>query len=313
MQKLTVFFFDFHLFYKRSEGVCSLLLSQLIPTSRPVPSPRPLTLPYADTFTEYQLGAIPRLLSDMQGCFEIAPASGGRAGVCLRQTALGSPVFWIARGAPFTVVGSPQWDDYSVSGDVLQEVPGWAELLGRASNSGQGAFSAYHLRLEASGTWALLYMDDKVSETLASGMASCRVGTWHTLALKFDGSQITASIDGKVVADRVRSDRTATGMGGFQVSGWHPPKFANLRVPPLPNGPVAYAAVATASTFQLISIVQIVRLFFRRLLRRRDHLLSRAPKLPFRLKAELTRFCRIADDMRGEEHQQLGFVVVGGR
>ncbi len=218
--------------------------------SRPVPPPRPFTLPYADTFAAYRLGATPRLLSDMQGCFEIAPAQGGRTGVCLRQTALGSPVFWIARGTPFTVVGSPQWDDYSVSSDVLQEAPGWVELLGHASNLDQGAFSAYHLRLGESGAWSLLYMDGKVSETLASGTASCRVGTWHTLAMKFDGSQITVSIDSKVVADKVRSDRAATGMVGFQVSGWQPAEFANLKVTPLSGGPVAYATVATASSFQ---------------------------------------------------------------
>lgn len=218
--------------------------------SQPIPQSHPLPLPYADTFTGYRLGATPRLLSDMQGCFEIAPAQGGRAGVCLRQTAIGSPVFWSARGTPFTVVGDLQWGDYSVSSDVLQEAPGWVDLLGHASNVGQGVFSAYHLRLGESGVWSLMYIADKVSETLASGTASCRVGTWHNLALKFDNSQITASIDGKIVADRVRGDRTTGGMVGFQVSSWQPAEFSHLKVTPLPGGRMAYNAVATASTFQ---------------------------------------------------------------
>ncbi len=220
---------------------------------RPIPRSRPLTLPYGDTFAEYPAGATPRLLSDMQGCFETAPALGGRAGLCLRQTASGSPVFWIARGTPFTVVGSPQWEDYFVSSDVLLEAPGWVDLMGRAANLGQGVFAAYHLRLGDSGAWSLLYVDNKASVTLASGSTACHVGTWHSLGLKFDGPQITARIDGAVVADRVTDYRAMNGMVGYQVSGWHPAEFANLAVTPsigVYAGSVALAASATASSFQ---------------------------------------------------------------
>jgi len=220
---------------------------------RPIPPSRKLTLPYTDTFAAYQVGATPRLLSDMQGCFEIARAQGGRRGVCLRQTAVGAPVFWIAGGTPFTVVGNPEWDDYSVFSDFRLEGSGWVDLLGRATSRDQGSFAAYHLRLGHDGAWSLMYIgdrDNKVSETLASGAKASRGGEWHNLAMKFNGSLITASIDGVVVAKNIVSNRTASGMVGYQVGGWQPAEFANLQVLPLPDAPSALRAVAVASSFE---------------------------------------------------------------
>jgi len=220
---------------------------------RPIPPSRKFTLPYHDTFATYHAGATPRLLSDMQGCFEIAPAQGGRRGVCLRQTAVGAPVFWIAAGTPFTVVGSPQWENYSVSSDMLLEGSGWVDLLGRATSRDQGSFAAYHLRLGNDGVWSLMYIgdrDNKVSETLASGATVSRGGEWHNLALKFQDSHITASIDGIVVAKDIVNNRVASGMVGYQVGGWRPAEFANLQVLPLPSSSVAFGSVATASGFE---------------------------------------------------------------
>ena len=215
---------------------------------RTIPPSRKFTLPYRDTFAKYHVGETPRLLSDMQGCFEIAPAQGGRQGVCLRQTAVGAPVFWIARGTPFTVVGNSEWEDYSVSSDMLLEGSGWLDLLGRATSRDQGSFAAYHLRLGDDGAWSLMYIDNKMSETLASGVTAARGDQWHTLALKFQGSLITATIDGVLVANKVVGNRVATGMVGYQVSGWQPAEFANLQVLPLPASSVALRANATASS-----------------------------------------------------------------
>ena len=221
--------------------------------SRPVPPSNAFTLPYADTFAAYHVGATPRLLSDIQGCFEIAPAQGGRPGVCLRQTAVGTPVFWAAQGAPLTVVGNPQWDDYSVSSDFLLQGLGSVDLVGHATSQDQGSFAGYHLRLGNDGAWSLMYIgdhDNRTSETLASGKTTGHSGAWHNLALKFHGSLITASIDGIIVANNIVSKRAASGMVGFQVSGWQPAEFANLQVLPLPGAPAAYRAVATASSFE---------------------------------------------------------------
>ena len=198
-----------------------------------------LSLPYTDSFASYQTGQEATYFASMNGAFETAPCQGGRSGECLRQTAVGTPVCWDdcdSHNQPYTLMGDLSWSNYTVSSDVLFEQSNTtADLLGRVGQQAQNnnGLDAYHLQLSDSGTWTLLKTDDSWnSTTLASGtVAAPGTGTWHNLSLGFQGSTITAKIDGTAVATVTDTSYTG-GQVGLGTTGYYPVEYSNFSVTP---------------------------------------------------------------------------------
>ncbi len=170
----------------------------------------------------------------MNGSFEIAPAGGGRHGRVLRQMAPTAPINWDNTSDPYTLLGDLAWTDYTVTSDVLLEQSGYVELLGRVGT--QAGFSpaninAYYLRVTDGGAWSILKnTSGGTLSTLASGTVSALgTHTWHTLALSFQGSTISATIDGTTVST-VTDSRYSSGQVGVGVSGWQNAQFDNFSV-----------------------------------------------------------------------------------
>jgi len=200
------------------------------------PARSPLALPYSDSFDGYTTGTEAKYLMDWQGAFEVTGCGGGRGGKCVRQMSPQKPITWDALTDPHALLGETGWGNYTVSSDVLLEQPGYAELLGRAGGHDYdrtGGQNAYRLRLSDTGAWSVLSSStDGTLTTLARGtVAAPGTGTWHTLALTFDGTTITALVDGTRVGSV--TDRTwAAGQIGYGTSQGETAQFDNLSITP---------------------------------------------------------------------------------
>jgi Glycosyl hydrolase family 59/F5/8 type C domain len=237
------------------------------------PPPAPLRLPYRDGFDSYASGATPRYISDLDGAFEVAPCTG-RPGHCLRQVIDSQPVWWNGwLKRPVTIVGDlKSWRDYDVNVDSRLDGDGWTELLGRVDGQWADAVSGVHLRLSSTGEWQLydenLQGQDSTlcvpsnpacagvapqrarpvqRRMLASGRTPATAGTWHRLGLRFSGDQVTAYLDGRVLA-RADDPAHASGQAGLGVSPWRRAEFDDLSVTPVaPSGDVRYLPGQTLS------------------------------------------------------------------
>jgi hypothetical protein len=209
-------------------------------TIPPVRSPLPL--PYKDSFQNTPLGKTPKYFSDQHGTFEIALTKGG--GQCLRQAVSMKPVYWNSDADPGTLIGDPEWRDYTVKSEVLLEQPGYVEVLGRVSGTKeQNILPGYHLRLSDGTHWTLFYRTSaKKPEDieLASGELAAPAGTgkWHSLMLGFHGYQVTASIDGQTVvngltdhhSDEALARKAIPCFTGYATSRWENAEFRNFEV-----------------------------------------------------------------------------------
>jgi O-glycosyl hydrolase len=197
------------------------------------PSPSAWALPYHDNFDSYPADATPRYISDLGGTFATAPCRGGRTGMCLRSVVSAQPVLWNGLdNYPLTIVGDPaNWHDYQVGVDAMLEQSGAVDLGGRVING----VSGYHLIVRSTGQWTLTKVNPSgTATTLASGTASFPVGTWHRLTLKMRALEVTAAIDGTVLA--TVSDQTYdTGQVSLAGSAWQNAEFDNLVVTPSPG------------------------------------------------------------------------------
>jgi len=197
------------------------------------PPPTSLSLPYSDNFQSYSVGQEARYFSDQNGAFEIAAAGGGRSGLVMRQMAPIAPHNWEDPSDPYTLLGDVTWSNYTVSSDVLLEQAGYVELMGRLGTiqRSPAKINAYYLRVTDGGAWSIL--KNSISGTIttlnAGSIASLGTNTWHTLALAFQGSTITATIDGKTVGTATDGSY-GTGQVGVGVSGWQNAQFANFSV-----------------------------------------------------------------------------------
>jgi hypothetical protein len=194
------------------------------------------TLPYSDTFDGYATGTEAKYLMDWQGAFEVVGCGGGRTGQCVRQMSAQAPITWDPLTDPHALLGDVSWNNYTVSSDVMLEKAGYAELIGRAgSQSYQGAagLNAYHLRVSDNGSWSILNSNTNGNvSTLTSGtVAALGTGHWHTLALSFSGSTITASIDGSQVGS-VNDYTWGAGQVGYATSQGETAQFDNLSITP---------------------------------------------------------------------------------
>jgi hypothetical protein len=211
-----------------------------------------LTLPYSDSLGGAASGSEPKLLSDMTGAFESAPCGGGRTGDCLRQMAVGTPVRWTNEpyDAPYTLLGTPAWSDYTVAADALLEQSGSVELVGRAEaqNTNNNGLNAYHLRVSDTGAWSILRSDSTWTfTTLASGTGpALGTGAWHRLALTMQGTTISASVDGTALGSAVTDASYGSGLAGLGVLGYYGAQFANLSITPA-------TTAALSGTYQIVN------------------------------------------------------------
>ncbi|MER7272561.1 ricin-type beta-trefoil lectin domain protein [Micromonospora carbonacea] len=195
-----------------------------------------LSLPYSDNFDSYPAGKLARYLQDNQGAFETAACGGGRAGMCLRQSSPMAPITWKTLADPSTYGGNLNWNNYTVSADVLLEKAGYVQLEGRVGSQNLdpvSAQNAYFLRVTDAGAWSILRNNTSNQLTTLRSGAVAALGTnrWHSLALGFSGSTITATVDGVTVGTATDSSFGA-GLVGFGTSQGQTAQFDNLSVVP---------------------------------------------------------------------------------
>jgi hypothetical protein len=204
------------------------------------PAQGSLALPYRDDFESYAAGRQPKYLQDMQGAFETAACGGGRTGTCLRQASPQTPITWKTLADPATYGGNLNWNNYVASADVLLEKSGYAQLEGRVGSTNMdpiGRYNAYFLRVTDTGSWSILRNTTGGQlTTLRSGSVSA-LGTnrWHTLSLGFEGSTVTATIDGAGVGT-VSDSTFGAGQVGFGTSQGETAQFDNLSITPGSGG-----------------------------------------------------------------------------
>ncbi|MGH3169114.1 MAG: discoidin domain-containing protein, partial [Trebonia sp.] len=218
--------------------------------SAPVPAAATMRLPYSENFNSYSAGSLARYVSDLGGAFQVEPCAdaspagfavrGLAGGMCLQQMVTQQPVRWDGTdNYPVTVVGDPSWANYRASVSAMLEQPGYVELDARASAPGNG-LAGYHFRVSDSGQWSIYAQTGGSSfgaagtqTTLASGtVPSLGTGTWHRLGLEARGDEITASLDGQVLAT-VLDNAYPVGQIGLETSPWVAAQFDNLRVTPV--------------------------------------------------------------------------------
>jgi hypothetical protein len=211
------------------------------------PAQASFALPYSDNYDGYAVGTEARYLSDLQGSFEVTTCAAGRAGRCVRQMAPRPPITWASLSDAYTLLGDTNWATYTVSTDVLLESAGYAELLGRVGTQAPfnpPGLNSYRLRVSNTGAWSIRRTNTSNQvTTLASGtVAALGTNTWHNVSLAFNGSSITARIDGSTVG--TATDATFPfGQIGF-ASGWnYQTQWDNLTItgttpPPSTAGPM---------------------------------------------------------------------------
>ncbi|MFJ3590862.1 ricin-type beta-trefoil lectin domain protein [Streptomyces sp. NPDC090231] len=204
------------------------------------PAAHPLALPYSDDFDGYDDNTQARYMSDMQGSFEVQPCAAGRAGKCVQQMAPVKPIEWQDDSDSYTLTGDPSWSNYTVSSDVFLRGAGTTELLGRANTQlrPQSHMNAYYLRIRDTGQWWIEKMQtDGSNHTLATGTTTALgTGKWHNLSLTFQGSQITAKLDGNQFGS-VSDGSFQTGQAGLGIQGYRTDQFDNLSITPGTGNP----------------------------------------------------------------------------
>lgn len=192
-----------------------------------VPADQKFPFPYYEMFDEYtapeKFGYLPHYTADIAEIFEIADRPD-KLGKCLRQVVAQKPQSWAPEWEPYTIIGDEHWQDYEVSADVYLDDGGWAGVMGRVNNVGDGygcAPRGYYLRLTTNGVCALVAINGKAGEVdlgdkehqatlLAAGNSGEKgeksmltgkvknfdVNQWHNVKLRFAGSVITGFVDG---------------------------------------------------------------------------------------------------------------------
>jgi hypothetical protein len=135
----------------------------------------------------------------------------------------------------------PELEQLHRLGRRLLEQAGAVQLLGRVGKQDSENVNYdndYYLQLSNAGAWSLIRDSDSGSQTtLASGTVTAPgTGTWQHLALTFNGSAISAAINGTTVAT-VTDASYLSGMVGFGTGGYQTDQFDNLSVTPLSSTP----------------------------------------------------------------------------
>jgi galactosylceramidase len=210
-----------------------------------VPAAKDFPFPYCETFDEYaapkQWGYLPHYTADIDGIFEIAERPD-KTGKCLRQVIDKKAQSWAPEWMPYTIIGDEHWQDYEVSADVYLDNGGWAGVMGRVNNVGDGygcVPKGYYLRLSADGSCALVTISGKAGKVelgdkehqarllaaghsgekgenqMATGTAANVAGNqWHNVKLQFSGDVITGFVDGTQVLS-MTNNLYSHGMAGL--------------------------------------------------------------------------------------------------
>lgn len=202
-------------------------------TAQP-PAARAFPFPYSDDFEQVELGHAPKYLSDQDGAFEVHPCVG-RSGKCLEQVITEKPVPWSPLPDPFTLAGDATWTDYTIAADVRMISDSPAAIMGRIDSSdvfqdGKALWpSGYVFRVRPSGNWELISARYKQPlATYASGSVALDKQQWHRMALAFQGTTVTVSLDGRTLAT-VEGTAHSSGMIGLGTE-WNHVQFDNLSV-----------------------------------------------------------------------------------
>lgn len=220
-----------------------------------VPAAAPFGLPYSESFESPSFAGLPFAFMDQAGAFEVVPDSEGH-GKVLQQQMIEHGIEWhYPQAHPFTIVGDSAWTDCSVSVRVRIPETGEASLLGRvgAPLPRPAPPNAVVLAVFASKDAAepMQFELRQAGFVMASGTLDLPGGPqdWHQLRLQFSGDQITAWIDGWIVADFTNTEPTRTTHGRVGVgSGWNMAEFDDLQVRRLPRNPPNLALKAEAIT-----------------------------------------------------------------
>jgi hypothetical protein len=205
------------------------------------PAHAPLTLPHNESFEASPVGTLAPLLGDQDGAFEVAPCGGGRKGQCYRQMTPVAPIGWATPHNAYTLLGTNDWTDYTVTVDVMFEHSGSAEIIGRFGARdyyNTGWIDAYYLSVTDGGAWSILrnHNSDGQFVTLAQGnVAALGLDQWHTIALGLKGTTLSASIDGTPVGSADDSMYAAGPAGlsvGAPTASWLNVQFDNLSITP---------------------------------------------------------------------------------
>ncbi|MEX1116616.1 MAG: hypothetical protein WEB53_15330 [Akkermansiaceae bacterium] len=205
------------------------------------PPPAPFPLPYLEDFEKYRINATARYLSDQGGTFELAARESG--GQLLRQQVHQPGIDWAGGSYAYSVLGDERWNDFEVTVDAaFESLPDDLKLcserhigvLARWNPGGTWIHfttphpAGYHLSLFGDGRWKL----STAHKSIAQGTIGKPVSGWHQLNLRCMGDHITASIDGKIIA-QIQDSTYQRGLAGI-TSGFHPAVFDNLELK-IPN------------------------------------------------------------------------------
>ncbi len=201
---------------------------------------------------------IPRYLCDRNGAFE-AYLPVGSSNYVLRQqldqSVMGLGGTWNS-GDPITGIGDNRWLNYKASVDVSfehasTENGGNYAALGVRQQGGASSHNMngtpYFLKLAFDGSWQLLVDGSAVaSGNVVSGSGGVTISgfnaafdAWHTLAVQAVDAQVTASLDGVMLA--TFTDPTPRLSGRVDLaSGYYYTRFDNLKVETIDGSPSYY-------------------------------------------------------------------------
>lgn len=196
-----------------------------------VPAEKPFPFPYFENFDHYsdpkQFGYLPHYTADICGVFEVVDRPD-QPGKCLRQVVDQKVQSWAPEWKPYTILGDAQWTNYEVSADVFLDHGGWAGVMGRVNNTGNGWDGdpdGYYARLDTNGACALYIASQKFPspgtrdrQLATNTVANWKVGGWHNVKLRFEGLKLTMLVDGVAVVSA--EDATfARGLAGLIAGG----------------------------------------------------------------------------------------------
>jgi hypothetical protein len=210
---------------------------------------------FTQSFNGFPLEQSPTYFSDMEGAFEtakcvagdrpVSEAGAAGQGKCLEQVITQRPDVWMRTPYPITLVGDITWSNYEVTSDVLLRDGGSAAIGGRITNEYNSTkaprlntWMGYYLWVGQTGSWRLEVnlpqggTTNGQTKVLASGeLAGYDGGSWHRLALRFDGAQITPVVDGAALAT-VTDTTYANGQTALAVDHYGRTQFDNYAATP---------------------------------------------------------------------------------
>jgi len=195
-------------------------------SSMMIPKPGNFSFPYNDGFEKNELHSPGTFFCDQHGTFEVAERPD-KSGNCLKQVAIEQGICWRNDyHFPQTIIGDINWKDYQISVDFMLPDSGSVQILGRTNKftGNSQSYSAYGFEIQQDGEWSV----KAGNKILASGKYKYSPGKWHSVSLMMIGEDITAKIDGRVLANlkdsSIKNGCVALG------TGWNPVYFDNLEI-----------------------------------------------------------------------------------